>query len=184
VSKPSKRKSLLDDEDDQDNILLFEPDNQASSKRRKFATIHREINASSTAVQSGSTRVSTIAEADERIMKLENELTLLSSLMRRAELTGNKLEIRLVRKSIESVGKELSEVIYRKTRLIEQKELALGGFRAKLVPGRVKLSITGTTIGGNNPQRSSKQDHQGPCPVIVTVVVSWNMFCTRSRCAS
>jgi len=158
VSKPSQRKSLFDDEDDQlldeeDDILLFEPDKQASSKRRKYATLHREIDAASTPVQSGSAVVSTIAEADERIMKLENELTLLSSLMRRAELTGNKLEIRLVRKSIESVGKELSEVIYRKTRLIEQKELALGGFRAKLVPGRVKLSITGTTIGGN------KQDH-------------------------
>ena len=45
VSKPSQRKSLFDDEDDQeldeeDDILLFEPDNQASSKRRKYATLH------------------------------------------------------------------------------------------------------------------------------------------------
>ena len=58
-------------------------------------------------------------------MKLENEPTLLSSLMRRAELTGNKLEIQLARKSIESVSKELSAVIYCKTRLIEEKKLAL-----------------------------------------------------------
>jgi sorting nexin-25 len=169
VSKPLQRKGLFDDEDDdddqdggeEDHLMLFEPNKQVFSKRRKHSALHREIDVSSTPVQSGSTVVSTIAEADERIMKLENELTLLSSLMRRAELTGNKLEIRLVRKSIESVGKELSEVIYRKTRLIEQKELSLGGFRAKLVPGRVKLSITGTTMGGNNnPLPQTKEDHQ------------------------
>lgn len=77
-------------------------------------------------------------------MKLENQLNLLSSLMRRAELTGNRLEIRLVRKSMDSVGRELSEVIYQKTRLIEQKEIEVGGFRAKLIPGRVRVSITGT----------------------------------------
>ncbi|KAH9824220.1 PXA domain-containing protein [Melampsora americana] len=85
-----------------------------------------------------------LSDADERIVKLENQLNLLSSLMRRAELTGNRLEIRLVRKSMDSVSRELSEVIYQKTRLIEQKEIEVGGFRAKLIPGRVRVSITGT----------------------------------------
>jgi sorting nexin-25 len=167
VSKPSQRKGLFDDdedddddeEDEEDNLLLFEPNKQAPSKRRKQAGLHRETAASSRPIQAGSsTAVTSVAEADERIMKLENELTLLSTLIRRAELTGNKLEIRLVRKSIESVGMELSEVIYRKTRLIQLKELALGGFRAKLVPGRVKLSITGTTLGGHTPQQPSAKD--------------------------
>ncbi|KAG0146919.1 hypothetical protein CROQUDRAFT_62281 [Cronartium quercuum f. sp. fusiforme G11] len=88
-----------------------------------------------------------LSDADERILKLENQLNLLSSLMRRAELTGNKLEIRLVQKSIDSVSRELSEVIYQKTKMIEQKEIEVGGFRAKLVPGRVRVSITGTTVG-------------------------------------
>ncbi|KAA1137982.1 Intermediate filament protein, variant 2 [Puccinia graminis f. sp. tritici] len=166
VSKPSQRKGLFDDEEDdeddeddeEDNLLLFEPNKQAPSKRRKKAGLHREIAASSRPIQGSSTAVTSVAEADERIMKLENELTLLSTLIRRAELTGNKLEIRLVRKSIESVGMELSEVIYRKTRLIQLKELALGGFRAKLVPGRVKLSITGTSLGGHTPQQTSGKD--------------------------
>ncbi|WAQ88994.1 hypothetical protein PtA15_10A417 [Puccinia triticina] len=174
VSKPSQRKGLFDDDDEddddddeeeedeeEDNLLLFKPTQQGSSKRRKRAGLHREI---SRPIQAGSsTTVTSVAEADERIMKLENELTVLSTLIRRAELTGNKLEIRLVRKSIESVGMELSEVIYRKTRLIQLKELALGGFRAKLVPGRVKLSITGTALGGHHhhhPSQPSNKDEQ------------------------
>ncbi|KAI9613967.1 hypothetical protein H4Q26_009821 [Puccinia striiformis f. sp. tritici PST-130] len=175
VSKPSQRKGLFDDDDEdeeeneeENDLLLIKSNKQsvspAKNKLRKQADLPHEIrpvqsglsSSTTTRTMTATTVVTNVAEADERIMKLENELILLSSLMRRAELTGNKLEIRLVKKSIESVGKEISENFYRKSRLIQLKEIASGGFRAKLVPGRVKLSITGMSrAGGTAPTPSS-----------------------------
>ncbi|MBW0460667.1 hypothetical protein O181_000382, partial [Austropuccinia psidii MF-1] len=156
VIRSAQRKGLFDDDDDdddddEDDIDELQILSRKSSSHPQLlrSTNHGKLPqvASSQGPSPPSPIVLTTSEADSRIMKLENELNLLSSLMRRAELTGNKLEIRLVRKSIESVSKELSEVIYRKAFLIEQKEIALGGFRGKLVPGRIRVAITGTTIG-------------------------------------
>ncbi|EGG11575.1 uncharacterized protein MELLADRAFT_76707 [Melampsora larici-populina 98AG31] len=153
-----QRKGLFDDDPDWDS-------DDWDPRDATYGSIHSQSTAQSSSIRTlrglgfdsrthgrsasrdraqSSIMITGISDADERIVKLENQLNLLSSLMRRAELTGNRLEIRLVRKSMDSVGRELSEVIYQKTRLIEQKEIEVGGFRAKLIPGRVRVSITGT----------------------------------------
>lgn len=164
---PAQRKGLFDDDNDDDEHDWDSDD--WDTRDVSYPTLYTQSKATSDSVgvihggefQSALHRghlasrerpqssfiITGASEADKRISQLENQLNLLSSLMRKAELTGNKLEIRLVHKSIDSVSRELSEVIYQKTRLIEQKENALGGFRAKLVPGRVRVSITGTTTG-------------------------------------
>ncbi|KAI8447266.1 PXA domain-containing protein [Phakopsora pachyrhizi] len=157
-----QRKGLFDDEDDdedeEDDYPILGTDRQATpnltdrARSRGLGRFPSNVNTwSLSPTPNGQSHLispaSNVSEADEQIMRLENELNLLSSLMRRAELTGNKLEVRLVCKSIESASKELSEIIYLKTRMIEQKEIEAGGFRGKLIPGRVRVAITGTSVG-------------------------------------
>lgn len=81
-----------------------------------------------------------IARLGKKISKLEVHAGTLDSLIKKAELTGDTQELRLLRKAKASMTRELRELHFQKTQY-EQQESA-----NRLVPHRTKVSIVSSTV--------------------------------------
>lgn len=84
------------------------------------------------------------AEIDKigaRIEKLKNQETVLAALLRKAELTGNSDETKILIKSIDALRREVSELSF------QRRQFEAQASENKLIPGRTAVDITGTTVG-------------------------------------
>ncbi|KAG8219562.1 PhoX domain-containing protein [Butyriboletus roseoflavus] len=81
-----------------------------------------------------------IARLGKKISKLEVHAAMLDTLIKKAELTGDTQELRLLRKAKASMTRELRELHFQKTQY-EQQESA-----NRLVPHRTKVSIVSSTV--------------------------------------
>ncbi|KAF9225522.1 hypothetical protein BS17DRAFT_700551 [Gyrodon lividus] len=82
-----------------------------------------------------------IIRLGEKISKLEAHAAMLDTLIKKAELTGDTQELRLLQKAKSSMTRELRELHFQKTQY-EQQESA-----NRLVPHRTKVSIVNSTVG-------------------------------------
>ncbi|KAG2350753.1 hypothetical protein BDR05DRAFT_943117 [Suillus weaverae] len=82
-----------------------------------------------------------IARLGDKITKLEAHDTMLDTLIKKAELTGDAQELRLLQKSKSSMTRELRELRFQKTQY-EQQESA-----NRLISHRTKVSIVSSTVG-------------------------------------
>ncbi|KAG1864682.1 PhoX domain-containing protein [Suillus subalutaceus] len=82
-----------------------------------------------------------IARLGDKITKLEAHDAMLDTLIKKAELTGDAQELRLLQKSKSSMTRELRELRFQKTQY-EQQESA-----NRLVSHRTKVSIVSSTVG-------------------------------------
>lgn len=82
-----------------------------------------------------------IEKIDARIEKLKNQETVLATLLRKAELTGNNDETKILVKSIDALRREVSELSF------QQRQFQAQADENKLLPGRTEVNITGTTVG-------------------------------------
>lgn len=81
-----------------------------------------------------------IARLSQKISKSEVHAAMLDTLIKKAELTGDTQELRLLRKAKASMTRELRELHFQKTQY-EQQESA-----NRLVPHRTKVSIVSSTV--------------------------------------
>ncbi|KAF8846095.1 PhoX domain-containing protein [Paxillus ammoniavirescens] len=82
-----------------------------------------------------------IARLGEKVSKLEAHAAMLDTLIKKAELTGDTQELRLLQKAKSSMTRELRELHFQKTQY-EQQESA-----NRLVPHRTRVSIVSSTVG-------------------------------------
>ena len=85
-----------------------------------------------------------ISRLGEKIGNLEAQDAMLDTLIKKAELTGDAQELRLLRQSKSSFGRELRELRFQKTQY-EQQESA-----NRLISDRTRLSIVNSTVGEEN----------------------------------
>ncbi|KAH0838074.1 hypothetical protein J3R83DRAFT_6315 [Lanmaoa asiatica] len=81
-----------------------------------------------------------IARLSKKVSKLEVHAAMLDTLIKKAELTGDTQELRLLRKAKASMTRELRELQFQKSQY-EQQESA-----NRLVPHRTKVSIVSSTV--------------------------------------
>lgn len=81
-----------------------------------------------------------IARISDKIAHLESQEMMLDNLIRKAELTGDTQELRLLNKSKSSMKRELRELQFQKTQY-EQQE-----FANRLISDRTKVSIFNSTV--------------------------------------
>lgn len=82
-----------------------------------------------------------IIKITDRIEKLKNQEGVLAALLRKAELTGNNSETKILLKSIDALRREVSELSFQKRQFEAQAD------ENKLIPGRTSVDIIGTTLG-------------------------------------
>lgn len=82
-----------------------------------------------------------ISRLGDKITKLEAHDAMLDTLIKKAELTGDAQELRLLQKSKSSMTRELRELRFQKTQY-EQQESA-----NRLISHRTKVSIVSSTVG-------------------------------------
>jgi sorting nexin-25 len=82
-----------------------------------------------------------IARLGDKITKLDAHDAMLDTLIKKAELTGDAQELRLLQKSKSSMTRELRELRFQKTQY-EQQESA-----NRLISHRTKVSIVSSTVG-------------------------------------
>ena len=75
-----------------------------------------------------------------KISALQSQDVMLDTLIKKAELTGDMQEIRLLRKSQSAMNREIRELTFQRTQY-EQQEIA-----NRLIPDRTKLSITNSIV--------------------------------------
>jgi len=85
-----------------------------------------------------------ITRLAEKISAFQVQDAMLDSLIKKAELTGDVQELRLLQKSKSSLNRELRELSFQKTQF-EQQEVA-----NRLVPDRTKVSIVNSVVGEEN----------------------------------
>lgn len=76
-----------------------------------------------------------------RIEKLKNQEVVLAALLRKAEVTGNNDETKILVKSIDALRREVSELSFQRRQFEAQAD------ENKLIPGRTAVDVTGTTVG-------------------------------------
>ena len=85
-----------------------------------------------------------ISRLFEKISALQVQDAMLDSLLKKAELTGDVQELRLLQKSRSSLNRELRELKFQKTQF-EQQEVA-----NRLIPDLTKLTIVNSVVGEEN----------------------------------
>ena len=80
----------------------------------------------------------------KKISAFQAQDAMLDSLIKKAELTGDVQELRLLQKSKSSLNRELRELSFQKTQF-EQQEVA-----NRLIPDRTKVSIVNSVVGEEN----------------------------------
>ncbi len=81
-----------------------------------------------------------IARLSDEISRLEAQEAMLDNLIRKAELTGDTQELKLLNKSKSAMNRELRELEFQKTQY-EQQESA-----NRLIPDRTRVSIASSTV--------------------------------------
>ena len=81
-----------------------------------------------------------ITRLGKKISKLEVHAAMLDTLIKKAELTGDTQELRLLRKAKASMTRELRELHFQKTQYQQQESAN------RLVPHRTKVSIVSSTV--------------------------------------
>lgn len=76
-----------------------------------------------------------VARLTDKISKLQSQEVMLEALTRKAELTGDINELRLLSRSKASLSKEIREVTFQKTQLEQQEK------DNRLIPGRTRITI-------------------------------------------
>lgn len=76
-----------------------------------------------------------IARLETKIQDLVKQENLLEGLIRRADLTGNEAELKLLQKSISTVRRDLRASVFQKAQYEQQEE------QHRLVPGRTMIAI-------------------------------------------
>jgi len=89
-----------------------------------------------------------IAKLTEKITKLQSQGVILDALMRKAELTGDAQELRILTKSKSAMARELRELTFQRAQY-EQQEA-----ENRLVPDRTKVAIVSST---NMTEEDGKQ---------------------------
>ncbi|TFY81519.1 hypothetical protein EWM64_g2490 [Hericium alpestre] len=82
-----------------------------------------------------------IARLTEKISNLQSQDAMLDTLIKKAELTGDAQELRLLRRSKSSLNRDFRELSFQKSQY-EQQEVA-----NRLIPERTKLTIMNSTVG-------------------------------------
>lgn len=77
----------------------------------------------------------------DKIAELDAHATMLDTLIKKAELTGDIHELRLLQKAKSSMSREIRELLFQKSQY-EQQE-----FANRLVPERTKVAIVNSTVG-------------------------------------
>jgi sorting nexin-25 len=85
-----------------------------------------------------------ITRLAKKISAIQVQDAMLDSLIKKAELTGDVQELRLLQKSKSSLNRELRELSFQKTQF-EQQEVA-----NRLIPDRTKVSIVNSVVGEEN----------------------------------
>lgn len=85
-----------------------------------------------------------IARLSDKIASLQTQEGMLDTLIKKAELTGDEQELRLLQKSKSSLARELRELNFQKSQY-EQQESA-----NRLVSDRTKIAIVNSTVGEEN----------------------------------
>lgn len=85
-----------------------------------------------------------ISRLAEKISALRVQDAMLDSLLKKAELTGDVQELRLLQKSRSSLNRELRELSFQKTQF-EQQEVS-----NRLIPDLTKLSVVNSVVGEEN----------------------------------
>ncbi|KAH9175493.1 PhoX domain-containing protein [Lactarius sanguifluus] len=85
-----------------------------------------------------------ISRLAEKISALQVQDAMLDSLLRKAELTGDVQELRLLQKSRSSLNRERRELSFQKTQF-EQQEVA-----NRLIPDLTKISVVNSVVGDEN----------------------------------
>ncbi|KAF8323847.1 hypothetical protein DL93DRAFT_2222735 [Clavulina sp. PMI_390] len=80
-----------------------------------------------------------ILRLGDQISKFQSQEVLLDALIRKAELTGDLNELRVLSRSKASLAKEIRELSFQKTQYEEQEK------DNKLVPGRTRINITSSS---------------------------------------
>ena len=80
-----------------------------------------------------------VARLTDKISKLQSQEVMLEALTRKAELTGDVNELQLLRRSKDSLSKEIREVTFQKTQLEQQEK------DNRLIPGRTRTTITSSS---------------------------------------
>lgn len=82
-----------------------------------------------------------IAKLTARIDKLSSQEAVVNALMRKAELTGNQNELKILARSLDSLRRELRQTIFQKAQYEAQEN------ENQIVPGRTQVTLPGTTVG-------------------------------------
>ncbi|KAH9081947.1 PhoX domain-containing protein [Lactarius deliciosus] len=85
-----------------------------------------------------------VSRLAEKISALQVQDAMLDSLLRKAELTGDVQELRLLQKSRSSLNRERRELSFQKTQF-EQQEVA-----NRLIPDLTKISVVNSVVGEEN----------------------------------
>ena len=80
-----------------------------------------------------------ISRLEDKIVHLQSQDMILDTLIRKAELTGDAQELRLLRRSKSALERELRQLTFQKTQYEQQDSLN------KLIPGKTKASIVNAT---------------------------------------
>lgn len=81
-----------------------------------------------------------------RIDKLQNQETVLSALLRKADLTGSTEEAKILTKSAEALRREIAELAFQKRQWTASSSAA-GRAHHRLMQGRTSVAVVGTTVG-------------------------------------
>lgn len=82
-----------------------------------------------------------IEKIASRIEKLKNQEGVLDALLRKADLTGNKDETKILMKSIDALRREISELSF------QRRQFEAQAHENKLLAGRTSVEVIGTTMG-------------------------------------
>ncbi|KAL4069858.1 PXA domain-containing protein [Scleroderma yunnanense] len=82
-----------------------------------------------------------IKRLTDKIAELDAHATMLDTLIKKAELTGDIHELRLLQKAKSSMSREIRELLFQKSQYEQQQSAN------RLVPERTKVSIVNSTVG-------------------------------------
>ncbi|EGN99404.1 hypothetical protein SERLA73DRAFT_123158 [Serpula lacrymans var. lacrymans S7.3] len=142
----TQRKGMFDDDDDNDNDDADDDNEEIPSDEGGSHNKHeRGSNAEQRSFQlagPGDLQLSyEIARLEDKTARLEAQDAMLNTLIKKAELTGDIRELKLLQKSKSSLSRDLRELRFQKTQY-EQQESA-----NRLISNRTGIMIVNSTVG-------------------------------------
>ncbi|KAG8818694.1 Intermediate filament protein, partial [Serendipita sp. 399] len=124
--RSGRRKRMFDDEEEEEEV---EPEADLEDDNAR-------ANASFEPALPGDLQLSyDIAKLTDKILKLQSQETILDALIRKAELTGDAQELRLLNKSKSAMARELRALTFQRAQYEEQEA------ENRLVPDRTRVAI-------------------------------------------